>query len=278
MRTRVSIPNPHAVRASGDRWLFGYADIVTLLLAVFASLYASGATATDTAGSTGTTADRWGSQSMEPPEPAAVTTDGVGGDVAPSEAPATEAVAPEVPAAAPALSGSVAGAAPTADSPAPISELVGRFEDIVGDAVSLPGVEITSSTRGLVISLPEAGSFPAGSAELSMSAMSVMADLAGRLHELPNLVRVEGHTDDVPIATVQFASNWDLSTARATRVVEFLIEEGIDPVRLAAAGYAEYRPRRPNDTPASRARNRRVDIVVLDPVAAVREEPGMVTP
>jgi chemotaxis protein MotB len=61
-------------------------------------------------------------------------------------------------------------------------------------------------------------------------------------------------------------------------VVEFLIEEGIDPGRLAAAGYAEYRPRRPTDSPEARARNRRVDIVVLDPVAAGREEPGAIAP
>jgi chemotaxis protein MotB len=159
-----------------------------------------------------------------------------------------------------------------------MSRLALTFEDVVGDAVSLPGVDVTTTTRGLVISMPEAGSFPAGRADLSASAMAVMAELAARLHDLPNLVRVEGHTDDVPIATLQFASNWDLSTARATRVVEFLIDEGIDPGRLAAAGYAEYRPRLPNDSPASRARNRRVDIVVLDPVAAGREEPGVSAP
>jgi chemotaxis protein MotB len=233
MKPRVPVPNPHAARASGDRWLFGYADIVTLLLAVFASLYATGR--------------------VSSAEPAPVV---------------------EVPPAAvePAIESPI-DAAPVVP-PAAASELALAFEGVVGDAASLPGVEMTTSTRGLVISLPEAGSFPPGRADLSISARAVMAELATRLHDLPNLVRVEGHTDDVPIATAQFASNWDLSTARATRVVEFLIDEGIDAGRLAAAGYAEYRPRLPNDSPTSRARNRRVDIVVLDPVAAGREEPG----
>jgi chemotaxis protein MotB len=123
-----------------------------------------------------------------------------------------------------------------------------------------------------VISLPEAGSFPAGRAELSAQARNVMLDLAQELRALPNLIRVEGHTDDVPIHTPQFASNWELSTARATTVVQYLIEAGgLDPARLAAAGYAEYRPRLSNDSPDARARNRRVDIVVLDPTAAIEE-------
>jgi chemotaxis protein MotB len=240
VRPRIPLPNPHAARASGDRWLFGYADIVTLLLAVFATLYATGPVS-----------------SSAPPGPMLV-----------ADSPA--------PAAAVATVTSVE--ADRGGAPVATSVLALAFEDVVGDAVSLPGVEMTTSTRGLVISLPEAGSFPAGRADLSNSAMTVMAELAARLHDLPNLVRVEGHTDDVPIATAQFASNWDLSTGRATRVVSFLIDAGIDPGRLAAAGYAEYRPRLPNDSPESRARNRRVDIVVLDPVAAGREEPGAAAP
>lgn len=233
MKPRVPVANPHAARASGDRWLFGYADIVTLLLAVFATLYASGQAA-----------------ALDEPDSVVVVESSAKTD---REAEAVVA------------------------APVPTSDLAATFEEVVGDAVSLPGVEMTTSTRGLVISLPEAGSFPAGRADLSDPAMMVMSELAARLRALPNLVRVEGHTDDVPIATAQFASNWDLSTARATRVVEFFIEEGIDPVRLAAAGYAEYRPRLPNDSAESRARNRRVDIVVLDPVSAGREEPGGTT-
>lgn len=242
MIRRPATPSPHTVRVSGDRWLFGYADIVTLLLACFASLYATGLAPA-------------AAPEPEPP-PAAVETD--------TEIDATSTVTePPV----------VAELVP--EPPPPPSALELALEHVVGDAVSLPGVEVMTSTRGLVISLPEAGSFAPGRADLSASARAVMLDLADRLRDLPNQIRVEGHTDDVPIATAQFASNWDLSTARATRVVAFLIDDGrIDPERLAAAGYAEYRPRLPNDTPEARSRNRRVDIVVLDPGTAEREDPN----
>jgi chemotaxis protein MotB len=231
--------NPHGLRASGDRWLFGYADVVTLLLACFACLYATRLTPAE----------------ASEPEPAPAEVTARSAEVA-TEASETETMEAAVEAHAPTL-------------------LETAVAEIVGNAGSLPGVETTTSARGLVISLPEAGSFAPGRADLSPEASIVMYELAGRLRDLPNLIRVEGHTDDVPIATSQFASNWDLSTARATRVIEFLIEEaGIDPMRLAAAGYAEHRPRVPNDTAERRARNRRVDIVVLDPEVAGTEEPG----
>ena len=77
-------------------------------------------------------------------------------------------------------------------------------------------------------------------------------------------MRVEGHTDNLPINTPRFPSNWELSTARATSVIRYLIEEeNLDPERLSAAGYGEYRPIDANDTPEGRARNRRVDLVIL---------------
>lgn len=254
---RPPVPNPHAARVSGDRWLFGYADIVTLLLACFASLYASGLAP---------------AAAMAPASPVAAGGLVVDPSTAPVPPATTDTVPPPIDDEAP--EADAPGELPAAAAEAPASELELAFEDVVGDTLALPGVEMTTSARGLVISLPEAGSFPAGRADLSVQAEGVMLDLADRLRNLPNVIRVEGHTDDVPIATPRFASNWELSTARATRVVEFLIEQGnIDPSRLSAAGYAEHRPRRPNVDAPSRARNRRVDIVVLDPDVAGREEP-----
>jgi chemotaxis protein MotB len=80
-----------------------------------------------------------------------------------------------------------------------------------------------------------------------------------------NAIRVEGHTDNVPIRTVKYDSNWELSTARASAVVAYLVKNvGIDASRLSAAGYGEFHPRGPNATEADRARNRRVDLVILD--------------
>jgi len=237
-------PRSSMLRASGDRWLFGYADIVTLLFACFASLYAANVAPAAT------------------PEPA---------DSQDKTAVARAAVTP-VPAVPP------PAAAPHDTRPAASVELQikDRLAIVIGQSDSvMPGLELTGSNRGVVISLPEAGSFPPGRAEFSAAGRRVMLDLAAALRDLPNLIRVEGHTDNVPIHSGLFASNWELSTARATRVVQFLIDEcGLDAVRLSAAGYAEHRPRVPNDTPETRARNRRVDIVVLDPAAATLEEPG----
>ncbi len=134
-------------------------------------------------------------------------------------------------------------------------------------------IELTIERRGLVLSIPEAGSFAVGSDELSPMAEALIARVAAALDAAPNPIRVEGHTDDVPIHTLRFRSNWDLSTARATRVVEWLsTRAGITPDRLSAAGYGQFHPRVPNDSSAARARNRRIDIVVLNDLTRAGEE------
>jgi chemotaxis protein MotB len=93
----------------------------------------------------------------------------------------------------------------------------------------------------------------------------VIGRVAATVKDAPNPIRIEGHTDDVPIRTARYGSNWELSTARASAVVAYLIQEvGIEPRRLSAAGYGEFHPRVANDTQENRARNRRIDIVVLE--------------
>jgi chemotaxis protein MotB len=118
--------------------------------------------------------------------------------------------------------------------------------------------------RGLVISLGEGSCFDSGSDQLKAEGRDLLDALAPQLLERKSEVRVEGHTDDVPIRTVRFPSNWELSVGRSTAITRYLVESyGFAPVQLSASGYAEYRPVAPNDTPDGRARNRRVDIVVL---------------
>lgn len=125
-------------------------------------------------------------------------------------------------------------------------------------------VEVGLTDRGVVLRLAEGVFFDLGKADLRPDARRVLDELAVLVRAVPNPVRVEGHTDNLPIRTERFPSNWELSTARATNVVRYLIEEhGLDPRRLSAAGYGEYRPVAPNDSDANRARNRRVDIVLL---------------
>ena len=116
---------------------------------------------------------------------------------------------------------------------------------------------------GVVVSLAEAGFFESGRAEVRPASMMVVDSIGAYIARLPNPVRVEGHTDDQQIRTSRYPSNWELSTARATRLVARLISvHGVDPARLAAAGYAEHHPVAPNTTTEGRGRNRRVDIVI----------------
>ena len=120
--------------------------------------------------------------------------------------------------------------------------------------------------QGLVITLlSDKAYYDSGSAELRPETTRVLDAVAGQLRVLPNEVRVEGSTDNVPIATAEYPTNWELSAARATGVTRYLVEhDKIAPTRLALAGYGEFRPKFPNDTDAHRQQNRRVDIVILN--------------
>lgn len=121
--------------------------------------------------------------------------------------------------------------------------------------------------------------FPSGVAAPSPKAVTVLQQLAASLQPFPNPIRVEGHTDNRPISTVAFPSNWELSSARAASVVHVFTKAGMDPARLAVIGLAEYRPAQPNDTPQGRSANRRVLLVILStdgaPEGNYAEDRGM---
>jgi len=117
--------------------------------------------------------------------------------------------------------------------------------------------------------------FPSGSAQLSATAIPVIERLGEVLKPFPNPILVEGDTDDRPIRTVAYPSNWELSAARAASVVRRFMGAGVDPVRMAVIGHAQYEPIAPNDTFAGRNANRRVDIVILSTDGSV---PQSVTP
>ena len=105
--------------------------------------------------------------------------------------------------------------------------------------------------------------FDLGKAELKPEIISVLSAVAKVIREMPNEVVVEGHTDDKPIVSGEFRSNWELSAARAFSVIRYFIEQGIDSRRLSAIGYGEYRPLYPNDTEEHRAYNRRIEIDIV---------------
>ena len=131
---------------------------------------------------------------------------------------------------------------------------------------SLNELKFIIDKRGLVLRFSERFFFDSGDASIRPEVVPLLTVLAQSLEALPNQVRIEGHTDSVPIRTARFPSNWELSTARATTVVAYLINRfKFAPERLSAGGYSEYRPVETNTTVDGRSRNRRVDIVVLHP-------------
>ena len=128
--------------------------------------------------------------------------------------------------------------------------------------------------RELVISLlSDKPVYDSGKADLKDPTKKILDQVFLQLKPRQNEVRVEGNTDNVPIANDQFPSNWELSSARATGVARYLVEDkGLAPRRISALGYGEYRPKFPNDTDAHRAGNRRVDVVILDTDAATNAQ------
>jgi chemotaxis protein MotB len=125
-------------------------------------------------------------------------------------------------------------------------------------------ITVREEQRGLVISVKDTVFFKAGSADLGDQAREIILTVGNILKDIPNPIRIEGHTDNIPIHTFRFFSNWELSTARATNVLHSLIESSqITPDRLSAAGYSQFKPVAPNNTESGRGANRRVDIVVI---------------
>lgn len=130
---------------------------------------------------------------------------------------------------------------------------------------------VISATReevGIVMVLQDRVLFPSGEAEILSEVKDFLDRLGVLLNTIPNLIKVEGHTDNIPISNLRYPSNWELSTARASRVIRYFIDQnGVDPTRLVALGYGENRPVDTNLTNEGRQKNRRVVIVITDPEA-----------
>jgi chemotaxis protein MotB len=139
-----------------------------------------------------------------------------------------------------------------------------ELQQTLSNEVAKHTVSIEMGRDGLVISLREAGFFASGSAMTKPDTQEILRRISAALNHTPYDLRVEGHTDNVPIHNEHFDSNWELSTSRATCIARLLLSmKTIRADHLSAAGYAEFHPVAPNDTDEGRARNRRVDLVVL---------------
>jgi chemotaxis protein MotB len=223
--------------ASRDRWLVSYADFITLLFAFFATLYA----------------------------------------ISKVDAQKLSSVAEGMHKAFDARQQVETGdrrAPVTADQPPSTADIEAALAQALSSEIGTERLRLIVDRRGVTLSIPEAGAFAIASDELSDTAKALVSKVADTLQPFDHSLRVEGHTDDVPIHNLRFQSNWDLSAARASRVVEFLIARGFAPARLSATGYGEYHPRVPNASAEARAANRRVDLVVLNSVTRTAEEPA----
>jgi chemotaxis protein MotB len=237
--------------ANHERWLVSYADFVTMIFALFVVLFASAqrdiARQTDMATAISTAFTELGLFAPHTATPALSAQSGASAK--------TVAVVPQN------NSSDFVG---TVQQRTDLLELKKRLETELAPEIIKQTVALRLSKDGLVISLMEAGFFDSGSAMYKPSSLPIIERITSRLKPLPNELRVEGHTDEVPIHSSQFASNWELSTTRATTIARLLIEQyHFDPERLSAAGYAQYRPFTSNADENGRAHNRRVDIVVL---------------
>jgi chemotaxis protein MotB len=129
-------------------------------------------------------------------------------------------------------------------------------------------IEVSLEPRGLVVSMKQTAFFPSGGDLLDPTTFPILTKVAGALNAVPNPVHIEGHTDSQPIHTLRFRSNWELSTARSIAMMEALTTQfHVDRSRIGVVGFADNMPEASNDTPEGRARNRRVDIVILNSFA-----------
>jgi chemotaxis protein MotB len=142
----------------------------------------------------------------------------------------------------------------------------------LGDEIKAGKLQINMGARGLVISFTQAALFPSGEDEIAKDFYPGIQKIANAIKQVPNPVKLEGHTDSVPIHNARFKSNWDLSAARSIALLELFVKSGMPPERISIAGYADTAPVDSNDTEAGRQRNRRVDMVVLNETG-VKGEP-----
>ena len=228
---------------SRDRWLISYADFVTLLLAFFVTIYAINRLDNSKLMEAQHSIQRalnapafLGGFPLEPEV----------GDLS-----------------APGSRGDLPAAGLRASPQTQIEEIAHTVQESLRDKPDYQDIRLMITGRGLVIHLPEFLFFSTGDAQIRPEAEPLLDKLAGILKKIPNQLAVEGHTDNRPINTPKFPSNWELSVHRATALVRYLVEKThIDPARFAAAGYGEFAPLASNDEEAGRRLNRRVDIVI----------------
>jgi chemotaxis protein MotB len=239
---------------NSERWLLTYADMITLLMVLFIVLFAIGETNKDKF------AKLHDGLAMSFGTPSAV--DGGQGILQGSQKQAP--VPDDSHEAEVALARQKQAQLAAQQDASDLARIKARITAALAARGLANAVQFTTDERGLVVNVvTDRVLFDLGQASLRPDGREVLDAIAPALVGLPNRLTVEGHTDNQPISGGRFASNWELSTERATTVLRYLLGRGVDRRRVSAAGYADQRPLSPNTSTANRARNRRVAIVVM---------------
>ncbi|HUO18607.1 MAG TPA: flagellar motor protein MotD [Steroidobacteraceae bacterium] len=280
-------PKRHEEHTNHEAWAIPYGDLITLLLAFFVVMYAL---STVNQGKYRLLSDslyaafRGEPRTLEPVQlgqhQAGAGADSHTGVLQqqrpdPQHAPAAGELvklAPVMPQVAPTRAAELAAQA--AQREAALARVADQVQNALGDLVRRNLMTVRRKEMWVEVELRTDILFTSGSAQPAPTAVPVLERLAQVLAPLPNAIRVEGYTDNVPIRTSVFYSNWELSAARAGSVVRVLSGQGVDPGRLAVVGYGEQRPVASNDTPEGRNANRRVVVVIL----AVESPPAEAAP
>ena len=234
-----------------DRWLISFADFITLLFAFFVVMYAISAVNESkyrvVASSLG---DAFG------------------------RSPASEAPVPQLPTMTlpPEIKQRTLKQQQAIEEQAHMTEVASNLLDVMAPLAKEGKVRVTQSRRGVSIEINANVLFAPGHAELEPQSLTVLRAVAEHLRREPFNLEITGHTDNVPISNSIYASNWELSAVRASSVVRLLAENGIAPVRLFAIGREASLPIAPNDTAEGRARNRRVELMILSGLPDTIEE------
>jgi chemotaxis protein MotB len=278
----------HEEHENLERWLVSYADFVTLLFAFFVVMYAISSV---NEGKYRVLSDTL-TEAFRDPVKTAAPTPARGADAQPVPAiiepiaPALASPAPATPAAAESVGvlpdGSALAGERRQGPTESLDELAEQVTDELQPFLGQRLIEISRVGDTLEVAMKSQMLFESGSARLSPQALPALEGVGRVLAQAANAIRVEGHTDNRPINTLQFPSNWELSAARAASVVHFLMRVGIEPRRMAAIGYGEHRPAGDNASDEGRQRNRRVTLVILgtkaNPVPLPADEPAAAVP
>ncbi|HEY3330508.1 MAG TPA: OmpA family protein [Capsulimonadaceae bacterium] len=254
----MSRKKKHGDHENHERWLLTYADMITLLVAFFIMLYAMSVTNTAKFVKLALSV-RSGFGNVTGNQPSILNGMG-GGSPLPAVSPITPVVKPTDPKKIENGGSSNPNSKKTSQS-----EISEQIKKAIEREKLADHVQIRDEERGVVVSvIADQYTFDSGSAALKAPLMPILDKISHVLKPLPNMVRVEGHTDNLPISTDRFPSNWQLSAERASNVLcHFVASDDVSPDRINCVGYGDRRPILPNTTPENRAKNRRVEIVIL---------------